>query len=235
MKAKEYIEQSDKLKNYFSEFTEDDIDKIEVINYSPGDIINNKTKESDSVFIILKGICSVSKKIKNGELIKYYYLCKNDVFGFANVIIPNNKAQKSKIRAITQSILLKIPKLLFTRFSINYAHFEHKIVINIIEKLHDALSFNIECKKYNSTINIVSYLLFTYKVYHSLLEDNYSGNVTINETRSTISNFTGISIRSINNTIDLLKKLNYITLIKGKVNINAEKYELLKTYKENNI
>jgi CRP-like cAMP-binding protein len=235
MNAQKYIEGSSELKKYFSEFTSADIEKIDLIEYPAGSIINDQDTDENSVFFLVQGIGAVYRKIENGELFKYYYITKNDVFGLSDVIDPNKIGSYYTIKAMNDIILLKVTQTQLNKFKADYPKFENKIVIGIIERLHQALTVHVECKKYNSTINIVSYLIFTYEIYHTMYDSNYIGYVPINETRATISDFTGISIRSINNTIDLLKKLNYISVIKGKVNINIKEYATLKSYKASNI
>jgi CRP-like cAMP-binding protein len=235
MNAQKYIEQSSTLENYFSDFTSADIEKIEVLEYQAGTFIKDDNTEGHSVFFLVKGIGAVYSKIENGELFRYYYVIKDDVFGFSDVIAPNNKISDFSVKAMSDVVVLKIKKTLLNKFIIEYPKLENKIVIGLLERLHWAITFQVECKKYNSTINIVSYLIFSYEIFHTMDDSNYTGYVAINETRSSISDFTGISIRSINNTIDLLKKLNYISIVKGKVNINSKEYNALKNYKANNI
>jgi CRP-like cAMP-binding protein len=235
MNAQKFIEESSELKNYFFEFTSADIEKIEVLKFPAGSIISNQDTDENSVFFLINGIGAVYRKIETGELFRYYYISKNDTFGLLNVIDPKKIVSDFSIKAMNDVIVFKIGKTLLNKFKVDYPQFESKIVIGIIERLHKALTIQVECKKYNSTINIVSYLIYTYKIYHTMYDLNYIGYVSINETRASISDFTGISIRSINNTIDLLKKLNYISVIKGKVNINSKEYDLLKSYKASNI
>lgn len=235
MNAQKYIDRSSELKNYFSEFTSADIEKIKVLEYPAGSTINDQDTDENSVFFLVHGIGTVYRKIENGELFRYYYISKNDVFGLSDVIDSNQTETEFTVKAINDVILFRIPLTMLNRFKATYPQFENKIIAGIIKRLHDSLTVHIECKKYNSTINIVSYLLYTYKIYHSMYDLNYIGYVSINETRAAISDFTGISIRSINNTIDQLKKLNYISVIKGKVNINTTEYAKLKLYKASNI
>lgn len=235
MNAQKYIEHSSKLQSYFYELKSANIAKIEVVKYSAGHIIKDENTENDSIFFVVNGITAVYHYIENGEQFRYYYICKNDVIGYSDKKDTTSEYHSFSVKATTDVVLLKISKELLTEILNDYPQFEYKIFNRIIVRLHDSLKTQIECKKYNSNINIVSYLIYSYGIYHTLYDSNYTGHVVINETRSNISDFTGISIRSINNTIDLLKTLNCISIIKGKVNINTKEFELLKSYKLSNI
>lgn len=235
MNANGLVNQNPDLQKYFSEFSPSDIDKIEVLHIPAGTAIEDEKSEESSVYFIVRGICSVYRKIENGDDFNYYKISNNDVFGLTNVINPYNRLADAKFVAMTDITLFRIRKTRFKRFTDVYTKFYHMVTVDIITRLHDSLAMHVECKKYNSTINIVSYLIYSYRTYLKMFDKGYEGYVPISETRAIISDFTGISIRSINNTIDLLKNLEHISIIKGKVNINAEEYQKLLSYKADNI
>ncbi len=235
MNAKVYIDQNKELLSYFSEFNDEDINSLEVVEYEPNTTIIDNTKLNNNIFIIIKGICCIYKKLQNGKPFCYYKVANNDVIGLYNIIHPEETTGYHQIITDTPVIAFKITKEEFFRFRDNYPSFYNKVIIENVHRLHKALTVHVECKMYNSTINVASYLIYSYKIFLKMFSPDYLGPVPICETRATISKFTGISIRSINNTIELLKNLNYITITKGKVNIDREQYENLVTYKLDNI
>ncbi len=112
-----------------------------------------------------------------------------------------------------------------------YPEFYNLVIHNIIKRLHDTLSEHVECKKYDAHANIVSYLIYCYDLYAKVHHKDYQGKVKINETREMISDFIGISIRSVNSTMEVLKSENLITVSHGKILVDKEQYERLKEYK----
>jgi CRP-like cAMP-binding protein len=146
--------------------------------------------------------------------------------------------EKTKIRVadvvvVSDVLAFSISKLDFKKYQIKYPDFYNRCIQIIIERLHQNLMVHIECKKYNAKLNIVSYLIHTYKLYCKLPRSNNNG-VYINETRQMIADFTGISQRSVNSTIEFLKNINLVTIDRQKLYIDENQYKNLLDYKYNN-
>lgn len=235
MDAKRYIDQNKELLSYFSEFNTEDIQSLKVVEYDINKTILDNSKLNNNIFVIIKGICCVFKKLQNGKPFCYYKIANNDIIGFYNLIHTGEADTYNKVITATNVIALKIPKEDFLLYTKKYPSFFNKVILENIHRLNNALTVHVECKMYNSTINVASYLIYSYKIFLKMFDPSYTGPVPISETRATISKFTGISIRSINNTIEFLKNLNYITINRGKVNIDKEQYLNLITYKLDNI
>ncbi|MBK5201531.1 MAG: Crp/Fnr family transcriptional regulator [Spirochaetaceae bacterium] len=235
MDANMYINQNKELLSYFSEFDNEDIQELEVVEYDSNTTILDNSNLTKNIFIIIKGICCVFKNLQNGKPFCYYKIANNDVIGLFNFVHSEEIDVYNKVITATKVIALKIPKEDFLKYKDLYPSFYTKVIIENVHRLHTALTVHVECKMYNSTINVVSYLIYSYKIFLKMFDSAYIGPVPISETRATISRFTGISIRSINNTIEFLKNLNYITITKGKVNIDKDQYLNLISYKLDNI
>jgi CRP-like cAMP-binding protein len=161
----------------------------------------------------------------------YYKISNYDVIGLSEVLVENH-LRNADIKTLTDIVAFKIDKIDLQNWMVKYPNFYYKIISNVIDRLHSTLRNHIECKKYTSHANIVSYLIYSYNLYKRIYKENYRDDVKINETRSMISDFIGISIRSTNNSIDILKNKNLVTIKYGKIYINQEQYIKLVEYKE---
>lgn len=235
MEAKEYINQNRELLLYFSHFSLEDISELKVVEYSPKTTIIDYNNSNNNIYIIVKGICYVYKKILNNKPFCIYKIANSDIIGFNNINSIEEKNEEYKVISTTKIIAIKIPKKDYLKYKEKYSTFHDNIINAKIHRLNTALTIQLECSMYNSTINVVSYLIYSYQLFLKMFDDSYTGQVTINETRATINKFTGISIRSINNTIEYLKNLNYITIKRGKINIDKKQYLDLVSYKLDNI
>lgn len=231
MDIKQYINDKPFLKELFQDFTETDIEKIDVMYYANDMIIIRRKASSNYVYLIISGICGIFNELDNGELSCYYKISSYDVIGLSEVLVEND-VRYANIQTLTNVVALKINKLDLKKWMVKYPDFYNKIMHNIINRLHDTLRSHIECKKYSTHINVVSYLIYSYNLYKKIYGKNYKGNVKINETRNMISDFIGISIRSTNNSVERLKDENLVTVKLGKIYINYEQYKKLVEYKE---
>lgn len=235
MEAKEYINQNRELLLYFSQFSSEDISDLKVVEYSPKTTIIDFNKSNNNIYIIVKGICYVYKNLLNNKPFCLYKIANSDIIGFNYNNPLGEKTEEYQVISATKVIALKISKEKFLKYKEKYSKFYDNIIKTLINRIKSALTIKLECSMYNSTINVVSYLIYSYQLFLTMYDESYIGEVPIIETRATINRFTGISIRSINNTIEYLKNLNYISIIKGKVNIDKKQYLDLVTYKLDNI
>lgn len=231
MDIKEYFIEKPFLQELFADFEDTDLKKIDVVYYASDMKIIRRNSTSNYVYLIVSGMCGVFNELDNGESICYYKISSYDVIGLSEVLVEND-VRNADIQTLTDVVALKIDKVDLKRFMVKYPDFYNKIMYNIIKRLHHALRNHIECRKYSAHANVVSYLINGYNLYKKIYGENYTGDVKINETRNMISDFIGISIRSINNCIEVLKNKNLVTVKLGKIYISFEQYIKLVKYKE---
>ena len=221
------------LKDLFQKFTMEDIDKIQIARY-PQDvaIIKREAQESKYAYLIVTGICGIFNILENGEEYCYYKISEYDVIGLSELLGKEAVSREADIRTLSDVVTLKIAKEDLRGWMVKYPEFYNQLVKNIINRLHVTIRKNIECKKYTSLANIVSYLIYSYELYRKVHPKNYLGEVKINETREMIGDFISMSIRSVNYNLEALKKQDYISIQRGKIFINHDQYMRLKLYKE---
>lgn len=231
MDREKYLNKNPFLQELFGNFTKEDFEKIDVAYYASDMKIIRRHSSSKYIYLIVNGICGIFNELDNGEIFCYYKISNYDVIGLSEVLVENN-LRNADIRTLTDVVAFKIDKIDLKNWMVKYPDFYYKIINNVINRLHNTLRKHIECKKYSSHANIVSYLIYSYKLYKKIYNENYKGDVKINETRDMISDFIGISIRSTNNSIEILKNKNLVTIKYGKIYINHEQYINLVKYKE---
>ncbi len=220
-----------KLALLFKDFSKSDISRLELTNFPTGSTVIHKECSSLYVYIILSGIAGVFKEVDNGENFCYYKISKHDTIGVSEVLSEKPKRRIANIVAITDITTLRITQSDFKQFTRKYPLFFNQLTMGIIHRLHKSLEFHVECKKYSASLNIVSYLIYSYEFYLKMANNNSSNPIIIDETRHMMSSFTGISARTINSTIEKLKSLGFISVQKGKISMDNLGYQKLLTYK----
>jgi CRP-like cAMP-binding protein len=221
------------LEKLFQKFSDEDMEKIQVSRY-PQDVtmIKREAQTSDYAYLIVTGICGIFNILENGEEYCYYKISEYDVIGLSELLGEQAISREADIRTLTAVVALKISKEDLRKWMVQYPEFYNRLVRKILNRLHGAIRKYIECKKYSSIANIVSYLIYSYELYRISYEKNFVGDVKINETREMIGDFISMSIRSVNYNLEALKKLDYINIRRGKIYINHEQYMHLRMYKE---
>ncbi|BES64025.1 hypothetical protein SANA_04640 [Gottschalkiaceae bacterium SANA] len=227
------IENHIELRQLFGKFSAEDISKIQITRYPQDvDVIKKEAQQSKYAYLIVSGICGIFNVLENGEEYCYYKISENDVIGLSELLGEQAISREADIRTLTDVVALKIAKEDLRIWMMKYPEFYNLLVKNIINRLHGTIRKHIECKKYTSMANIVSYLLYSYELYRKTHGKHYLGDVKINETREMIGDFISMSIRSVNYNLEALKKQDYISIRRGKIYINHEQYTQLKGYKE---
>lgn len=231
MGAKDCISEKPFLQELFADFTNLDLEKIEVMYYASDMTMIMRNTSSDYVYLIINGICGIFNDIDNGEYFCYYKISNFDVIGLSEVLAGND-TRYANIQTLTDVVTFKIFKQDLKKWMVKYPDFYNRIIQNTLNRLHNALRDHIECRKYSSHVNVVSYLINSYNLYKKIYKENYDGYVKINETRDMISDFIGNSIRSTNSSIEIVKKLNLVNIKLGKIYINHKQYMNMIKYKE---
>lgn len=233
MLIEQYIKKDEELEKLFHSLTSSDLLRFELKEYKANDFLINKDSSANYIYFIFEGVCGIMQELLNGEAYCSYKINSLAIIGLSEILPKQSSIRKADVIAVSDVIAFSIDKNNFKKFQIRYPDFYNRCIQVIIERLHQNLMVHIECKKYNAKLNIVSYLIHSYKLYCKLARVNKNG-VFINETRQMIADFTGISQRSVNSTIEVLKNINLVTVEHQKLYINTQQYEALLEYKIKN-
>lgn len=230
MEIVKIIEKSTYLSHLFRDFEENELNKIEVCYFASDIQMIRKESTASNVYLLVSGICGIFKELENGETFCYYKISSYDIIGLGE-ILEFNQTRYANVKTLSDVIAFKIKKTDLLNWMALHPEFYNELIGNVISRLHNTLTKHVESKKYNTQTNVVSYLLHSYTLYHKGYGDGYKGSVKINETREMISDFIGISIRSTNSSIEVLKNLNLINVKHGKIYMNEEQYDQMMDYK----
>jgi len=233
MLIENYIKRDEELQTLFQSVSVQDLAKFKKKSYKPNEYLINKDHRANNIFFIFEGVCGILQDLVNGENYNSYKISSLSIIGLSEILPEKTKIRVADVVAVSDVLAFSISKLDFKKCQIKYPDFYNRCIQIIIERLHQNLMVHIECKKYNAKLNIVSYLIHTYQLYCKLPRSNNNG-VYINETRQMIADFTGISQRSVNSTIEFLKNINLVTIDRQKLYIDENQYKNLLDYKYNN-
>jgi CRP-like cAMP-binding protein len=219
------------LKTLFENFESTDLEKIKIAYFASDIPILTTYTSFQYTYILVNGICGMYSHLENGEEYCYYKIANYDSIGVSTVS-KEKFTRDTTIKTHTKLVALEIDKNDLKEWIIKYPDFYQKLSNSTIARLHETLRKHVECKKYTSLANIVSYMIYSFDLYKKVYEKDHLGAVKINETRQMITDFLGISIRSVNNSIETLRKLNYLVVKHGKIYIDFEQYQKLIEYKE---
>jgi CRP-like cAMP-binding protein len=233
MLIERYINKDEELGKLFHSLTSSDLARFELKYCKANDFLINKDSSANSIYFIFEGVCGIMQELLNGETYCSYKINSLAIIGLSEILPKQSSIRKADVIAVSDITVFSIDKFTFKKFQIKYPDFYNRCIQVIIERLHQNLMVHIECKKYDAKMNIVSYLIHSYKLYCKLPKVNKNG-VFINETRQMIADFTGISQRSVNATIEMLKNIDLVTVDHQKLYINIKQYKALLEYKFEN-
>lgn len=231
MTALEYMYDKPALKKFFEGIDEADIAQLELVHYATGLTIIHKDSSAEYIYIIVNGICGTFRELVNGEQFCTYKISTLDVIGMSEILEALQVSRYAEVRTLTDVSAFKIKKEYLKGWMQKYPDFYNKLVMGIINRLHNTLSKHVECKMYNAHTNVVSYLIYSYDLYCHNYEDDHCDAVKINETREMIRDFLGMSVRSINSSVEKLKTLDMVSVKRGKIYMTKGQYDKMVDYR----
>ncbi len=215
-----------KLYQWFADIPKREIDKILIREIEQDSIFVMKDRVFQNIYIVLDGICNVINRLDNGNEIITLKLTQGDLIGVSESIL-NCIKHIASVKACTPLIVAEMDDPTFQSWMDKYPSFTRFVLKNIIIRLHYTADFSANCQTSNSKINLAKYLIDRYTVELTSYPANYSGSVRIHETHEMISNFLGISPRTVDRQVHALKGQGLISTKKGKIHISASQYQNL--------
>lgn len=205
-------------------FSKTELEQFSVITYPAKTIIVKKGSLLKNIYIVLDGVCNMMKDLPNGSTIIVCRLSSFDIIGLGNIFDSTRRAYATTI-SITELTVLQMTLEEFMYYHHKYSSFSLFLLQNTTNRLHNALQFSNECKTNSTNINILYYLAKSYETYMNSYPKNYTGSVKIDETRQQISDFLGLTIRSLTRYISKYQEQKLITITKGKICMNHQQYK----------
>lgn len=221
MTLEELILEVPELENYIRYMPDELWQRHTIRIYPPGTIIHQKDYELHSFGIIAKGEHRVINEFQNGNI---YMIEKNEPIDFVGeVTILAGMAKTSvTIETLTETTVIYFSRKDFEKWIETDIHFLHLVAHKIAYKLYRS-SYNRGARLfYPPQFILLDYIL---KMAASM-EIEKSGAITVKKTRQELYEECGITVKTLNRTIQRLKDDGLISLNKGKIAMDLEQYRL---------
>lgn len=224
MNLQQYINQNPQLRDWLEELPEEILSEIAVRQYAPNDYLITSGRYDHNVYIILEGVCHIARANDAGVVITYYKISTMDVIGLAELHSDRPQRRIANVVAKTEVTAAVIPGEVIMHCLGRYPLFSLRINQQVIQRLHESIGLYAECNNYPLYSSVVTYLKYAYHFYHRQFPPDYTGPVKINESRQEIADIIGVDIRSVNRTVEKLKREGFIKVVRGKIHIDHDEY-----------
>lgn len=190
--------------------------------YPPGTIIHQKDEPLEYFGIVCEGSHRVINEFENGNV---YMIERNDPIDFVGevTILAEKERTSVTIETLTECTVLYFSRKDFEDWIANDIHFLRLVSGKVAYKLYRS-SYNRGSKLFYPP----QYLLLDYLVKY-LAEEHKSSGV-IPKTRQQLYEEIGISVKTLNRTIQKLKEEHLVSTVKGKLSLSEEQVKAVRIY-----
>lgn len=221
MTLEELIEKYPDVKTYFKNMPEEIKSRYTIKKYPPGTIIHQKDYPLDYFGIVVSGDHRVINEFENGNV---FMIEKNEAIDFVGevAILAEKPTTSVCIETLTECIVFMISRADFEMWISKDIHLLRLVAHKIAYKLYRS-SYNRGAKLfYPPTFLFLDYMI----KYASLNHIEETGETILRKTREGIREELGITVKTINRTINRLKEDGLISVRKGKVVMSLEQFHL---------
>ena len=228
MTLEELIREVPELEGYLRFMPEELKLRYTIKTYPPGTIIHQKDEVLTYFGIVCKGYHRVINEFENGNV---FMIERNDPIDFVGEV--TILAEKEKT-SVTIETLTECTVLYFSR-----KDFEWRISqdIHFLRLVSHKVAYKLYRSSYNRGRRLFyppQHLLMVYLTQY-IEERKPEGEVkVISRTRQELYEETGISIKTLNRTIQKMKAEGAVGIYKGKISLTREQYQRMKEYLKQN-
>lgn len=219
MELKDYIDKGDELFGIISDMPEPVKNRCAIVRLQAGNILFYKGDLVEGIFILCKGNIKIMNIFSKGNV---FIVSENDKSTFIGeqAILAGQRKASVTIEAVTDCTMIRIPIDAFLK----WVDEDHALTKFLLRDLAIRL-YPLSMEHGNRSYLSCNYLLEKYlvKVYEKSPEEE----VRVMETRQTIADKLGISLRSVERGISTLKENGLLTNRKRKIFINEVQYHQL--------
>lgn len=221
MTLEELIGEVPELENYVRHMPEELWHRYTIRVYAPGTIIHQKDFELNVFGIIAKGEHRVINEFQNGNV---YMIEKNEPIDFVGEVtilagMPNTSVT---IETLTETTVVYFSRKDFEKWIETDIHFLRLVSHKVAYKLYRS-SYNRGARLfYPPQFILLDYILKS----AASMGIETSEEIIIKKTRQELYEECGITIKTLNRTIDRLKEDGVIAVKKGKIAMTTAQYRL---------
>ena len=221
MTLEELIQDVPELETYLCSMPPELRQRYTIRVYPPGTIIHQKDYTLTAFGIIAKGEHRVINEFQNGNV---YMIEKNEPIDFVGevTILAGMEKTSVTIETLTETTVIYFSRKDFEKWIETDIHFLRLVAHKVAYKLYRS-SYNRGARLfYPPQFILLDYIL---KAAASMgIEGN--GEIIIKKTRQELYEECGITVKTLNRTIDRLKEDGMISMKKGKIAMSFEQYRL---------
>lgn len=223
MESEELLEKIPEMNEYIKNMPEYLKSTCIIRKVVPGEIIHQKNYKLDYFAFVCSGEHRVINEFENGNV---YMIEKNEPIDFIGEVTILAQEEKTSVtlEAITECILLQIPRYDFEEWIKKDINLLTLIAKKVAFKLYRSSSRNGAKLFYPPNFILLEFIIQYAEINN--IEDRK--RVVIQLTREQLYEELGISVKTINRTIKKLKESGFIDIVKGKISINKQQFELSK-------
>ena len=187
-----------------------------------GETLFKEGDKADYVWITLSGRCGILNEKTGGESDRFVWILPGEIMGEIEVLGDDETFAFSAVSYENKTEVLRIEKKVF----LEWIGMDNSACMDLAKTLaRKLLATSVSlCERSNddSMTLVCDFIINIVKK-----EVHRSAPVMMRYTRSEIASGCGLSERTINRCINRLKKLNFVSIINGKIAISMAQYEAI--------
>lgn len=186
--------------------------------YRPHELIHQKNSVLTRVGILLEGAFRVVNELENGNI---FMIEINEPISFTGEIalLSGRRITSITIETIKDCLIAFLPVNLFEKWLMNDISLLRYVSVLVANKLYST-SYHIGERMFYSTKYVVLNYILT-----NCAEQSGSGERIVRKTRQEICEEIGMSVNTINRTLQFFRDEGQIEIRKGKIFLDKQKYE----------
>jgi len=222
------------LLSIFQDLDKESLSYFSIRKFKPREhIIAANTLSPMNLFLLLEGVCVVSKAVANLEnwYSTPYRIAPGDFIGLMEVISPAPVKRQAYVTARTPVTTLEISGEEVKRWQTSNPVLYNTIITRALNKQYDNRDILYHCASYNANTAGAYYLCYLYEIYcQGCYPKGYEGPVRIQETHRDLSAAIARNIRTIDRLISSFQKDKMLQVKKGSIYISKSQHEMLSDY-----
>ena len=227
---RDYMKYRPRVAELLSELPDELLDTILIRHYKADDIIISHCEHNTDTYLILSGVCCSTCNFISGERVWYRRATVDDVFGVLGMF-EQHHSFSATIFAKTNVTLAMIPAATMQQCFARYPRFTQEISQRAINRLNFELWRISECNAYPPYAGTITYLIYAYEFYVRTCSPGFQGPVKIIEKRQEIAHYIGITVRTLQRILPIIREEGLIEIRRESIYIDREHYERLKQRK----
>ncbi len=214
-----YINQNEELRTIMAGIPDRVKRRCALVHFQAGTILFYKGDLLEGIFLLCEGTTKVMNIFSKGNV---YLVSEMNHITFIGeqAILAGEKKASVTVEAVTDCTMIRIPIDAF----LEWIDRDHGLTKLLLRRLA-IRQYGVSLKHGDRSYQSCSYLLEKYLV--KRYEKTAEEEVRVAETRQTIADKLGVSLRSVERGISQLKEKELITVRKRKAYINEEQYHRL--------